>query len=151
MAEKYPEPLLDLNTLIERPKITIDGLAYEIASPDELSVLDTQRLAWLGRKLDNLMKQDGAASAKALGDTLEEITARVMEQVPAAVRDQLSDAKKLAVIDVFTMLSLTRKMQLAGAAIPQIIELLQKTAKPAAGVKQPPGSSDSTAALPQDG
>jgi hypothetical protein len=37
--------LLDLDTLVVRPKIKIDGKPYEILSPDELPVLTSHRLA----------------------------------------------------------------------------------------------------------
>jgi hypothetical protein len=149
MADRYPEPLLDLDSLIERPKITIDAKPYELVSPEELSVIDTQRLASLGRRLDNLMKQDGEAQAKVLTDTLEQI---VMAPVPVETRAKLSDGKKIAVVEVFTMLSQARKVQLAGATIPQIIKaMVANLPNQPTGEKPSPGSSGSTAATPSAG
>lgn len=151
MASKYAEPLLDLSSLIERPKITIDDEPWEITAPEELSVIDTQRLASLGRKLDNLRMQDGEAQAKQLTDTLEAIVALVMAPVPAKVRAKLSDAQKVAVIEVFTMLSYARKAQLAGATVPNILKSLMaslpKTDPATTGEKPSPGSSASTAVI----
>lgn len=150
MADKYAEPLLELDSLIERPKIKIDGELYEIAAPEELSVIDTQRVASLGRRLDNLLKQEGAAQAKILQDTLGDIIAIVMSPVPADVRARLSDGQKMSVVEVFSMLSLARKTQLAGATIPQILKAIMANTG-ATGEKPQPGSSDTTAATQQAG
>lgn len=154
MAGNYDTPLLDLETLIERPKITIDGEPYEIVSPDELSVIEIQRLASLGRKLDNLLRQDGEAQPNQLTKALELLTATIMAPVPADIRGKLSDGHKRAVIEVFTMLSLGRKMQLAGATMPQIVKALTggtATTGDVTGGKPRRGSSDTTAATPPAG
>lgn len=154
MAEKYPEPLLDLTSLIERPKILIDGDTHEMASPEELSVIEIQQVASLGRRLDQQLKQDGAAQGKVISDTLNAIIAIVLAPVPEAVRAKLSDPNKLSVIEVFTMLSHARKTQLAGATIPQIVKALMAGLAgntPATGAKPSPGSSGSTAAIPVAG
>lgn len=150
MADKYPEPLLDLDSLIERPKITIDGQPYEIASPDELSVIDRQRLAWLGRKFDNLLKRDGSDQSTELTKTLTALADIVLAPIPAEIRAKLSDAKVMAVIEVFTMLSHASRMQLAGATLPQILKSLM-AGLPATGEKPSPDSSDTMAATRQAG
>lgn len=51
------DPILDLNTLIERPKITIDGVPYEILSPEELSILDSQAFTFWGGEIERLSKE----------------------------------------------------------------------------------------------
>lgn len=48
-------PLLDLNTLITRPTIVIDEKKYEIISPEELSILDSQRMVTRGQRMEELM------------------------------------------------------------------------------------------------
>ena len=60
------QPVLDLNTLIERPKIRIDGVPYELFSIDELSILDSQRLAGWGKEIEALAKAEDDGST---GDT----------------------------------------------------------------------------------
>ena len=135
--------VLNIRTLIERPKIDIDGERYEIVSPNELSIVTTQRVAELGRKLDQLVKSDGLdeAGGRELSDTLQTLGNIIMEPVPVDVRAKLTDAHRQSVIEVFTMLSLARKTKLAGAAIEAMLGTIGF-----AGAKPPQGSSGSTAA-----
>ncbi|MEP9402035.1 hypothetical protein [Sphingomonas sp. VNH70] len=139
------DAVLNLETLVDRPKISIDGVQYEILSPDELALLTSHRVAALGRKLDKLLKADelNATGEKQLSATLEEMIAIIMEPVPVAVRARLSDAHKMSVVEVFTMLSLARKATLAGAMV--------KNATASTGAKPSPGSSADTAATPSAG
>lgn len=147
------EPILDLQTLIERPKIAIDGKRYEILSPDELPLIATQRAAWLGRRLNKLMNAEeklSAAQQANMADVLDELASIIMEPVPAAVRATLADAQKQAVTEVFTMLSLARKAKLAGAAAAGMAAAHMATPS-ATGAPPSPGSSDSMAATPSAG
>lgn len=106
-------PLLDLNTLIERPKIKIDGKDYEIFSPDELSVLDSQRFTIWGTQLEKL----GADKSKAdeLEILIEKAARAAFVDIPDDVFAKLSGMQKLSVVEVFTMLLLRKKMGVAGA------------------------------------
>lgn len=147
------EPILDLQTLIERPKIAIDGKRFEILSPDELPLITTQRAAWLGRRLNKLMNAEeklSAAQQANMADVLDELASIVMEPVPAEVRATLADAQKQAVIEVFTMLSLARKAKLAGAAAAGMAAAHMATPS-TTGEPPSPGSSDSMAATPSAG
>lgn len=108
--------LLDIDTIIERPTIRIDGADHEITSPDELTIIQSQKLAMLGRKHDKLMKSDSSepATENALSNTLEAMMEIILQPMDHAVRAKLRDPHKTAVIEVFTMLLLANKAKLAG-------------------------------------
>ena len=141
------DALLSLTTLIDRPRLEIDGHLYEIMSPDELPLLTSQRLAAKGRELDRLMKLDELKPVheRRLPELLDELCAIIMEPVPVEVRASLSEAQKQSVIEVFTMLSLARKTRLAGATMKGM------AAKRETGESSSPGSSASTADAPPTG
>lgn len=147
------DAILSLDTLIDRPRVAIDGALYEIVSPEELPLLTSQRLAAKGRELDRLMKMDELKPVheKRLSELLGELTAIIMEPVPAKVRDALTEAQQHSVIEVFTMLSLARKAKLAGAMMRGAAGSKPATAatggeQAATGESSSPGSSASTAA-----
>lgn len=107
------EPLLDLDTLIVRPTIDIDGTRYDILSPDELSVLDNRRFSRWQEELHRLHQADeDSPELEALVDT---ITRKVLAGVPAAVIDALSGTQKVAVVEVFIGLLLRNRAGTAGA------------------------------------
>lgn len=143
--------LLSIDTLIERPRVKIDGEVHEILSPDELSLLASQRVAALGRKLDKLMKADtlNATGEADLSKTIWTLSDVIMEPVPNEVRYRLSETQLLSVIEVFTMLSLGRKAKLAGATVAGMAT--QTAPGTSDGAKPSPGSSDTSAATPRAG
>ena len=131
--------LLDLDTLIERPKIKIDGQLHEILAPDELPVLTSHLLATGGSRFDALMKDrnlsdDGKAELRSLLHTLSDT---VMQPIAAEVRAKLSDAQRVSVIEAFTALLLSKR---TGTAVAMLAGLLPT------GEKSSPGSNASTAA-----
>jgi len=145
-------PLLDLDTLVVRPVIRIDGEACEILSPDELPVLTSHALASKGRRMDELMKlpelnRDQRGELEAL---VQQISGAIMEPVPQALRDKLSDAQRMAVIEAFTALLLSKK---AGTAAALFKGLAPRASDPppSTGASAPPGSSGSTAETPATG
>ena len=81
------ESVLKLSTLIERPTIIVDGVSYEIMSPDELSVLDHHRLGSWGKQLDALMDIESLddEGEKKLSCMLHNIPNFSMVVVPAAI------------------------------------------------------------------
>lgn len=159
------DPMIELSTLIERPVIEIDGETHELTAPDELTIMQSARIAALGRKLDVLMKTENPQpqDQKALEKVLEELTGLIMAPVPHEVRSRLAEAHQLAVIEVFTTLLLARKTKLAGATMFREVvggaldAATKAAAKEAAAKKvadgQPsqPGASGSTAATPGAG
>lgn len=130
------KPLLEIETLIERPTIIIDEESYEIRSPDELSVIDTHRLSSQGRRLDALMAKDklSAVDKKQLSKLLTDISNFIMVGVPDDVGEKLSDTQRFEIAEVFTALPLQRHLAKALAAEAKSI-----------GAKRPRGSRGSTA------
>lgn len=133
------EPVLDLATLIERPTVRIDGEDYGMLSPEEISIVDHQRFAAAGRRLDELMHKQSLSEReeKELRRLVEDLAERILVEVPAKVRARMSEAQQLDVVEVFTGLLLRRKLGAAGA----ISRLMSST-----GERPPPGSNGSTAA-----
>ncbi|MEO9612636.1 MAG: hypothetical protein ABJG86_09715 [Nitratireductor sp.] len=139
MANK---PLLDLDTLIERPTIRVDGKTYELRSPDELSIFDSQYYSAKGREIEKLA---------AAGDAIDELTAlieklagQIILGMPETVFNALSQAHKLSIVEVFTGLLLRRRMRVAGAIADSLIA--DRKSAPI-GEKSSLGSSVSTEAL----
>jgi len=93
-------PLLDLETVIVRPAIMIDGERHEIIAPDELPLEKSHLMASKGRRMQQLqsgeeMNRDQQAELKAIVRQLSDI---VMEPIPRAAREKLADAQRLQVI-----------------------------------------------------
>lgn len=106
--------LLSLDTLVKRPTVAIDGVSYEMLSPDEMSVLDYQRFGLWQRELAEL-QEAGATDDPALVELVDRIAQKALIAVPAEVFAKLSGAQKIAVIEVFTGLLLQTKLRVAGA------------------------------------
>ena len=98
--------LLDLTTLIEQPTIRINKTVYEILHPDQLGVLDFQRLSTMAGRVSALMKSSDATDDETaeLTKIIEDLTDRIMVGVPADVRANLTESQRLAVAEVFMML-----------------------------------------------
>lgn len=140
MAEPTP-PILDLDTLIERPRIAIDGVSYEILSPDEISVIDFQRFAIWGQRIDMLMSEAVAGDAPEESEAeltrlIINLTDRIMVGVPEEVRDKLGEPHRMMIAEAFTRLPLPRWVKAAEGAKKKI---------PPIGAKQRQGSKGSTA------
>ena len=143
------KPLLDLDTLIDRDRVAIDGDLYEILSPDELSVIDSHRFGRWGKRIEQLAETDGDEAEAELDELVGKVSRKILVAVPDEVFAKLPGSQRWAVIDLFTGLLLREKLKVAGAmqaamgeAIPQI--------RPT-GDRSSPGSSDSTADTPQPG
>jgi hypothetical protein len=141
MAE--PPPILDLDTLITRPVVVIDGESYEIAAPDELSILDHHRLGHWGRRIDKLMEKPeiNELEQAELTRLLTRLTDHILVGVPEPVRAKLSDGHRLSIAEVFTRLPLQRAIAKAA----RTLAAEGKTeGKNSTGAKRPPASRDST-------
>ena len=136
------QPILDLSTLIERPKIAIDGKLYDILSPDELSIADLQRVADMGKRVEELSgtDADGAGQDELIG-AVDELATLVMVGVPPELRQRLSVTNMLKVIEVFTGLLQAKAPTPAPAG----------AAKTPTGENSFPASSASTEARPATG
>ena len=135
-----PAPVLDLKTLVERPQIAIDGVRYDILSPEELSILDLQRFAAMGERLERLGRLAAPTpeeQAELLG-LVDELAGRVMVGVPDEVREVLPVSVLGQVIRVFTQL-------LPAGMIPAGATPGGRQAGRSTGASRRPGSSASTA------
>lgn len=134
--------ILDLETLIKRPTIRIDGKLYELRAPDELSVLDSQWLTTAGKRIEQLAAA-GDPEGK-LPELLEAVVRRILVDVPDDVLARLSEAHRMAICEVFTVLLLRRRMAVAGAIAGKLTEATAQGAR--TGETSSPGSPDITAA-----
>jgi hypothetical protein len=133
-------PLLDLSTLIERPVIRVDGANYQLKSPEELTLLESQQFTTWGAEIEKLAK-DGTAVEEL--DMLVSVVARAtLTDMPGDVFGRLSPSQRMAIVEVFTALLLSRRLRLAGAIA---------TAARRTGVNSSPGSSSPSAAIPDGG
>lgn len=150
MTEATSPALLDLDTLIERPRIAIDGTTYEILSPQELSVIDSHRFARWGRRIDVLERSDAedAGEEAELDALVAKVARRICVGVPEDVFAKVPGRQRRQIIDVFTALLLRTGLKVAGAMVtavgPTPEALLQ--AAGSTGASWSPGSSGSTAA-----
>ena len=135
------DPLLDLNTLIERPTIKIDGKSYEILSPEQLSILDSQRFERWGRQIEALAKDDDKSDE--LDALVAKVTDKIMVGVPEDVRGELSNGHRMRVLAVFTGLLLGDQVGAAGATL--------KVMSRSIGANFSPASNGSSAARPAGG
>lgn len=140
MADASNKPLLDLDTLVERPFIAIDGERVNILNPAELSVIESHRFGVWGRRIEQLANETG----KEAEDELEELLATVSRKICVGASDEqfakVSGSQQWAIFDLFTGLLLREKLTVAGAMKAAIGEV------PAwIGVNSSPASSGSTA------
>lgn len=146
-----PTQLLDLNTLIERPRVRIDGTSYEILSPDELSILQSEGLARDAGRLERLARTDPPtveAEAELLALVID-LSDRIMVGVPAAVRKRLSEQQRLQIIEVFVLPRLHARMATAMQALGAMTG--GPNGSRSIGVNGYPGSPASSAAGPAGG
>lgn len=107
MAGKNAEPLLDLNTLVQRSQVRIDGQLYELLDPGELGILDHHRMIRLSTTAqeclskDDPSEEDVKTGAKALDDLC-----RFVLLAPPEVHDKLGDSRRQQIVGVFTKLQL---------------------------------------------
>lgn len=109
------KPLLTLETLEpERPLITIDGTAYELAVLGDFGLTEQARLARLladataiedgstalGDADDVASARDREALVRRAADVLDE-TVRMIVRAPAAVLTRLSEPQKIQVVLAF--------------------------------------------------
>ena len=143
-------PLIELTTLIEQPTISINKKLYEILHPDQLGVIDFQRLVSMGSKVSALLKKSDpdAADAAELTEIINNLTDQIMSGVPTDVRSMLTEAQRIEVAEVFMMLP---RAQTRRATKKAKAEKANAKAPRSAGSKQRSGARSSTAAIPSGG
>lgn len=149
MAKTRPErpPVLDMQTLVERPTIALNGEEYEILSPQELSVVDYHRFERMGRSIDRLHAKSKLTKKEEerLTGLVAELSDRIMVGVPDEVRASLKDSHRLAVIEAFTNLPLAQTMATLAPPAGGNRKQRRASAKKSIGAKKPRASKSSTA------
>jgi hypothetical protein len=106
MAESVTAPrLLDLDTLISRPTVRIDGVDYELLSPNEVSVLDYRRLTRPGVRMveiENLA--DPTPDEKAEYERILDTQCRQILLAPDEVHARLRSAERDRILATFLRL-----------------------------------------------
>lgn len=98
--------VLTLETLVDHATITIDGTAFELINPGELSIVDTHRVAKWGARVQEIYKdldsqrENEVAELAGLLDKL----CRLLWRAPDDIHDRLSDNQRLAIVMAFTEL-----------------------------------------------
>ncbi len=104
------QPILDLDTLVERQPVRIDGVVYEMLNPAELSILDLHRFGAAGAELADLKSIDSTAEIsdeqmKLISETLRRMT-RIILRAPEEVLDRLTDVHRFRLVNAFNGLTL---------------------------------------------
>ncbi|MFA6219590.1 MAG: hypothetical protein WC692_07395 [Erythrobacter sp.] len=145
MAEAIRRALLDIDTLVERPFISIDGQHVDILNPDELSVIESHRFGVWGRRIEALSAETGEAAEKELDELVSIVARKICVGASDELFATLPGSKRWAIIDLFTGLLLRSRLKVAGAmaaAMGELPEWFQSLT----GGSSSPASSDSMAA-----
>lgn len=150
MTEATGKALLDLDTLVERPFITIDGVRVDILNPEELSVIESHRFGVWGRRIEALSGETGEEAEKEL----DQLVATVARKICVGASDELfakvPGTQRWQIVDVFTALRLRTSLKVAGAMKAATGEL-PEWAQSSIGASSSPASSGSTAASRRTG
>lgn len=136
-------PILDLDTLIERPTIRVNKESYELYSPEEISLLDSQFFTMKGREIEVLAKGD---DTEALAALIDKVCRRCLVDMPDDVYALLSPPQRTSIVEAFTGLLLRRRLSVAGAIAAAVVESRTTT-----GAKPSPDFNASSAEIPTGG
>jgi hypothetical protein len=111
------EPVLSLDTLVDRKGIRIDGETYGLRNPGELSAVEYHSVFQKGSRFDILqMKPEVSEEEGAEMGRLLDFICRVILDAPDEVHRKLSDTHRLYVMKLFTQLQ-RAAAELVGSAI----------------------------------
>lgn len=140
MTQATGKALLDLDTLIERPFITIDGTRVDIINPAELGVIESHRFGVWGNRIEALMAETSEEAETELGALVDTVARKICVGATDEQFAKLTGSQRWDIIDVFTGLLLRKKLMVAGAMATATGQL------PAwIGASSSPGFSGSTA------
>lgn len=104
MAEQT-DPLLNLDTLVEHRTVRVDGVAYDLLNPEEVSLLDYHRIAKQSARVASALEAEEMTDEQAVElSRLLDSLCRFILRAPEEVHAKLTDANKLRVLQVFTEL-----------------------------------------------
>jgi len=114
-----PQPVLSLDTLVERRFITINGTPYTLVNDGELSILDYHRLGKRAAKVEALWGRVELTDEEVteLTEALDWLCRLVLD-APPEVHDKLLDQHRLQVVMAFTNLH-RKTTPLAGGRKPE--------------------------------
>jgi hypothetical protein len=98
------EALLTLSTLIDRPHIVIDGQAYELRQPQELSIANGAAAARVGQQLTALGGKPMADLTDDEAAQIEGALAMLIAMIliaPSAMLERLDSHQRLAIGQAF--------------------------------------------------
>lgn len=136
---------LDLTTLVERPKVRIDGELFELRHPDELSIVEQLRLEKMSQRAVHLIDEMRAAAEGPSEEQQQELaavmdkTCRLVLVAPDSVHAKLREPHRSAISRAFSVL---QRASLRAAGANQDAEATPITT----GVNSSPDSVASTAA-----
>jgi len=137
-------PILNLNTLVDRPTVVLDGIEYWLLTYEVLPPLDSYQLQAMNRRVAELMKREDALSEAEILElqALPNRIAHIVLEAPDEVHAKLNDRQRMqiayAAMTTF-LLDLKKSSPASGPALP---------AAPSTGVTSSPGSPGSTGATP---
>lgn len=114
---KRDEPVLDLSTIVTRPKIRIDGQLYELRASDEMPWLEFRKHAGTFREAATLLSGvKGAPTPKQrarLKVILPKLVALLVLDLPRPVLARLQMEQQLQIVATFSDLLLAKNPRLA--------------------------------------
>ena len=100
--------ILDIFTKVDRPTFTIDGAAYEMRHPNELSMAEFHVLSKKGSELIAVGEQyssDPEGAFDAIQTCMSELLDMVTPDLPPEVKDKLNPFHVQQILDSFIGLS----------------------------------------------
>lgn len=126
------EQLLDLDVLVERPRIRLNKVEYQLKHPDELSLVEYHLLGNKWKQFRAIVEKSEDETSEAdlnkAEQLVDEITRRVVMDAPEDVLAALTHSQRMKIGTFFTR-RLLQEVPVAPAAVA------------AEGVAAPPASS----------
>jgi hypothetical protein len=144
-------PVLDISTLVDRPRVVIDGESYELKHPGEFSIVEQMRMMRQAKRImvlvDRLMGDAEPTEAEECEyTTLSEASCRRVLIAPDDVHAKLREPHRVAIVQAFTALQSTTSRQATGAS-----ETAAEQTPTPTGASTSPTLSASTEAIPSNG
>lgn len=129
------KPLLDLDTLTQRERITIDGKPYQIRNPGELDIVQFHAITAGAETVQQLLTGD-ASKPGFISDLSEDAVAQVAAALDTVCRAIFVDVPA----DVYARLSETQKLEVM-RAFSGLQEGRARAPRPPAGTKTETGTT----------
>jgi len=146
-----PAPLLNLDTIVHAPVVTINGQRYPLKPRAMKSIVEVAKLQTHGQLIEAIAPKIGTPAltvdeATSLARALDEVCRAALD-APAAIHDKLDDFQRLRICEVFIELQTPSRPGTGAATTPATT---RKT-KTSIGARSSRRSSASTAATRGNG